>query len=115
MNVPIRTRNNEEVQTDVNLISSRRIGEDTETRLVQHDSRFLDFVNESWMLPFSDYYLLGQLNTVIQQLKNNIPSSEQYKTRRIIDELAGKIHGLLARELKVTNKNASYYDILLEK
>jgi hypothetical protein len=48
-------------------------------------------------------------------LRNNLGTGEEYKTRKIVDDLAGKIHGLLARELKVTGKNTGYYDILLDK
>lgn len=48
-------------------------------------------------------------------MRNNIPTGEEYKTRKIIDELTAKIHGLLARELKITSQNGNYYDILLEK
>lgn len=66
-------------------------------------------------MPFSDYYLLNQLNTVIQELKNNNTSGDQYKTRLIVNELSRKMHGLLARELKIQNKNTGYYDVLLEK
>lgn len=67
MNVPIRTRNNEEIQTDVNLINFQTIsiGINNIRGPIQQDNRFLEFVNESWMSPFSDYYLLSQLNTVI--------------------------------------------------
>ena len=64
------------------------------------------------MLPFSDYYLLGQLSNVIQQIQ---VGGQDSRTSRVVDELAAKIHGLLARELKVTTRNGGYYDILLEQ
>jgi hypothetical protein len=72
-------------------------------------------VGESWLLPFSDYYLLSQLNEVIEKLKANMAGNEEFQTRRIVDELGNKIHGLLARELMVTTENKGYYDILLAK
>jgi hypothetical protein len=67
------------------------------------------------MLPFSDYYLLSQLNAVIEKLKSGMETGNEFQTRRIVNELAAKIHGLLSRELMVTGKNTAYYDILLEK
>jgi hypothetical protein len=65
------------------------------------------------MLPFSDYYLLSQLNSIIDKLKTSLGTQEQYQTRKIVDDLASKIHGLLARELMVSDQHAGYYDILM--
>lgn len=48
-----------------------QIGESAETQLAHRPHLFLEYVNESWMMPFSDYYLLSQLSTVIQQLKES--------------------------------------------
>jgi hypothetical protein len=67
------------------------------------------------MQPFSDYYLLSQLTALIENLKTNAANTEAYPTRRIINELAAKIHGLLSRELMVTGADKGYYDLLLEK